>query len=151
MKDFLKHIKWYALCASICLILGFIGGMLFNYPFAPSDKEIQKQVKVIQISGEDIEHHNFKVEKDKITFTTQSQGVGVIQTEIPKVIIPEAKYWMERVNCVQLTVGALYADQQFNALYGVGYYRRWGRFSAGGSVLLARKYFGAQIGGQIWF
>lgn len=133
--------------------VGAIAGGIFVYlmltpdPPGPSGNT----VSVTQVSGDTIEHENLTTTGNSVTFTTTAAGAGVIHTEIPKTLIPEARYWMEKTNAVSLSSGYDLARQQQITLM---YWRRWGFLSAGIGLQARigdRVEPGVAIGGMWWF
>lgn len=117
-----------------CGVALFIGGCFTGYflglPEKPVDNEIL--VNTTQLSGDKIEHSDFEVTRNDIIFRTVSSGQGEIQTVIKKEIVPEAKYWIDKVNIVQVSF-----DHRYN-LSGA-YLRRFGVFAVGGGVSIPLK------------
>lgn len=130
---------------------GALAGALLSaviiFSFFKEESFTPEEVTVTQVSGEKITHSKFDYKKGTIKFSTVADGKGEIVTEIPKVNIPEARYWMQ--NNHALMGELLLTDRR---IYGVSYMRRWNNFSAGGGVLLSeQKFEGIKVQAQYWF
>lgn len=131
----------------ICFIAGLLSGLLVILLFRNPDQVPLKDVKVTQISGENITHTSFDYNrKDRISFITEATGKGKALTEIPKTNIPEARAWMEKTSGVQGNV--MYYDHM---VFGISYWRRYGSFSVGAGLLGSTEGLGIQAGAQYWW
>lgn len=128
------------------ILIGITVTLVLIY-FLKTPESAVKDVKVTQVSGEKIEHSGFNYKGSSITFGTEAQGKGKIITEIPKTNIPEARYWMENTNAVDIEM--LLVDCR---IYGLSYLKRWNNFSVGGGVLVSEEKFeGIKVQAQYWF
>lgn len=127
-------------------LLGFISaGILFFY-LKPEPLPIE-DIKIEQISGEKIAHKNVEYSSGAISFITESEGKGVISTEIPTDRIPEVQSWNNNIHTLQIEF--LLTDKRN---YGLSYMRRWNNFAIGGGVLLSdEKFEGVKLQAQYWF
>ena len=89
------------------------------------------QIVTRQISGAPIYHTDIRDRGKVTTFTTTAEGPGVIQTDFPKIMIPEARKWMEAVHGVSALVG--YSARGTKSVEGI-YSRRWGSAALSGGI-----------------
>ena len=136
----------------ISFLVGVISGALSVYYFAVhKDMQTDDQVIVKQISGEKITHDNFDFGGSNITFKTESEGKGEIETSIPKSLIPEAYDWMNRVHSVTFSIGYKSDNDKQSIYYGVMYGYRMGRITLGGGIDFASDLFGLKVSaGYVW-
>lgn len=126
-------------------LIGIISGsaamyfLLNQHPAFKSD-----EIKVTQISGEKIYHNDFNISGDTIKFKTISDGKGEIETDIPKMLIPEAANWMNRVQSVTLTYGYKFDRYGVDPYVGVLYSYRFGRVTLGGGTDLSYDFIGVK-------
>lgn len=110
-------------------------------------------VKVTQIFGEKISHSDFKTSGSAVEFTTTAEGDGVIKTEIPKMMIPEALAWLTYNHGV--SIGVMYQYDflvhQFRPTYMLGYSYRFSRVSVGLGVCGSQNSAGVCGSGSYWF
>jgi hypothetical protein len=113
----------------------------------------EESIKTTQISGEKILHSNLKTSGSNIEFMTQAEGAGVIKTEIPKMMIPEAKAWMMYNHGV--SVGIMYQYDflvhQFRPTFMLGYSYRFSRVALNLGVCGSQNSVGGSVGGSYWF
>ena len=136
---------------TVSFLVGFAAGLSILFFMDRTEPDIIEKVKVRQISGEKINHKDFKMKRNSITFITESEGKGIIETEFPKTIIPEARAWLQRNNGIQLDYTVLYHDNQFHQIYGIGYLRRFRSFAAGLGIKASKDHFGLNATIQYWF
>ena len=142
--------------ARIAAISGILGALIagvavYVWTLPESSPEAGKSVSVRQISGAPISHSDLRIGSDTVTFTTTADGPGVIQTDVPKLIIPEARYWMQRTSGISAVVGYDLARQSH---FSVMYWRRWGSLALGAGAMATvggRIEPGVQIGAMIFF
>ena len=142
--------------ARIAAISGLLGALIagvavyvWTLPGRPPDA--RKTVNIRQISGEPITHSDLRIGRDTVTFTSTADGPGVIETAVPKDIIPEARYWMQRTSGISAVAGYDLARQSHFSLM---YWRRWGSMAIGAGAMASvgeRIEPGVQIGAMIWF
>lgn len=131
-----------------CILIAFSSGCITGYILGlPDNDNTGNPVKTLQISGETIKHTPIKVNKNTIEFNTIADGQGEINTEIEKIVVPEARMWIEKVHCVQVSVDT---KKELH----VSYLRRFGVFAIGGgiSATLSEELQPALfVTGQYWF
>lgn len=132
----------------VVLIFSTATGFFIGYSYA-KPKPIKRGIQTTQISGEKIRNLNFRNQGDSISFTTVADGKGVAQTTIEKTVIPEAKYWIKKTNCFQISY---YSDYRI----GTAYLKRFNSYSIGAGVVfpikeLKTEKFSLFISAQIWF
>ena len=133
---------------TLSFLAGAVAGSIAVYFYLQKDTPVGNEVVVRQISGERIDHDNFNFRGNTITFQTASQGVGVIETEIPKLLIPEAYNWMKRVHTLTFSIGL---DNRQSAYYGIMYGYRINRITLGGGMDLGNNFFGIKASvGYCW-
>jgi hypothetical protein len=132
--------------------IGALAGVLLTIYFFNQDENYSvNSMSVKQISGDAIEHTKFSTTGSNISFTTTSHGSGVIETQIPKNMIPEAKNWIERINGISF-VGGYSLNRQSS--YSVMYWRRFNRISIGAGMqatIGSRIDPGVCLGGMWWW
>ncbi|MCL2154170.1 MAG: hypothetical protein FWH53_00755 [Leptospirales bacterium] len=137
------------------VITSFIIGLLAGsasvyYFFSHQDVQNSDTVTTRQISGEKITHDNFNFGGSNISFTTISDGIGEIETDIPKSLIPEAYNWMNRVHSLSVSFGYKF-DNEASLYYGIMYGYRIGRVTVGGGIDFANDFFGTKVSvGYVW-
>ena len=132
----------------VSFIAGIVVGLVSVYFFQKKDNYTGSEVVVRQISGEKITHDNFNFRGGNITFKTTSLGAGVIETDIPKALIPEAYNWMNRVHTLTFTLGLTNTQTPY---YGIMYGYRMGRLTLGGGIDFGSNLFGVKVAvGYCW-
>lgn len=133
--------------------VGFVIGVIIagiSFYFITLDPDIKsKEILVKQISGEKINHKDYSFKGKVIKFTTQSEGKGVIETEIPKDNITEVINWNHRVHGFGVNVGMIYHNGII-FMAGPVYEYRWKNISFNVSILAGKSesgYAGEIIGG----
>ena len=110
-----------------------------------------EKIKVKQISGEKVFHDDFDLSGDSINFKTISDGKGEIETEIPKMLVPEAANWINRVQSVTFTYGYKFDSTGVDPYIGVLYAYRFGRVTLGVGVDLSYDFIGVKAAaGFVW-
>lgn len=143
----MKRLRNYTLVFLIGLMAGSVGMYWYHLPAAGGEDQ---GVTVTRLKGERIAHHDIKINRNSITFRTTAEGKGEALTEIPKRLVPEAREWMDRVNAVQVTA-ALEFNDGFFPEYGVMYWRRFGRISAGAGARGSARSAALEAGVMVWF
>lgn len=142
--------------ARIAAISGLLGALIagvavYVWTLPGRHTERRETVNIRQISGEPITHRDLRIGRDSVTFTTTAAGPGIIETDVQKTIIPEARYWMQRTSGISAVVGYDLARQRHISFM---YWRRWGSFAlgAGGMATVGTRIEpGVQIGAMLWF
>lgn len=105
-----------------------IAGGFFFYAYTLPDRNTTAQTTVKHISGEQLTIERTKIERDTVNIVTSYPGRGESEIVIVKRDIPEARYWIERVNSVSFVAGYDLARESYlQAMY----WRRFGFFSFG--------------------
>lgn len=134
----------------IVFVSGVIVGILTMFYFFSENTTDLKKVKITQISGEEIDHADFSYKGNNITFYTESQGKGKIKTEIPKVNIPEARNWIQKINAVSVQCSIPFNRSEY--IYNISYWRRFGVFSLGAGLNFStKKIDGISCNAMVWF
>lgn len=133
-------------------LIGIVSGSAaMFFLLNPQSAFESEEIKVKQISGEKISHDDFNFSGDSIKFKTISDGKGEIETEIPKMLIPEAASWMNRVQTMTLTYGYKFDRYGGDPYIGVLYTYRFGRISLGGGVDLSYDFIGVKAAAScVW-
>ncbi len=144
MKSFKKNL--------VIFITGLgVGAILFGLITSLKNNQPLDDVKTTRVSGADISHKDFKYSESKISFRTEAAGKGVAITEIPKKNIPEARAWLNYVNGISGTITVYYSGYEWENLYNLTYWRRFGRFSLGTGINAGANKIGVTVGGMYWF
>jgi len=143
----MKRLRNYTLVFLLGLLAGSAGMYWYGLPEAGGE---DTGVTVTRLTGERIAHHDIKIQRNSITFRTTAEGKGEALTEIPKRLVPEAREWMDRVNAVQVTA-ALEWSGGFFPEYGVMYWRRFGRLTAGAGARGSARSTALEAGVMVWF
>jgi hypothetical protein len=116
------------------VIAGMILGVLTGwYLFRGKEIPAKGEVETRQISGEKIEQKDWKFKGNTITFRTEAQGKGVIETTIPKSLIPEVVAYEKYIHAVEATTGLEYRGGRWVPTFAGKYWRKMGdRLSFGG-------------------
>ena len=121
--------KHCAISAVAGLIIGGVSVYLLTLKEARSTGD--KSVTVSPVWGGPINHSGWTYTPGKLSFTTTADAPGEIKTDIPASMIPEARYWMTKVNSVSVFAGYdLARETTITAVY----MRRFGVFSVGGGL-----------------
>ena len=108
-----------------------IAGGFFFYVYTLPDRKTTAQTTVKPISGEPLTIERTKIERDTVNIVTSYPGRGESEIVIVKRDIPEARYWIERVNSVSVVAGYDLARESYlQAMY----WRRFGFFSFGAGL-----------------
>jgi len=127
--------------ASVGFVIGvIISGISFYFITLEPDTPF-KEISVKRISGEKISHKDYSFKGKVIKFTTQSEGKGVIETEIPKDNIPEVMNWNHRVHGFGVNIGTVYHNELI-FMAGPAYEYRWKNVSFNTSILIGRSELG---------
>ena len=110
----------------------------------------------IEGAGEKIKHSRWRFKGKNLTFRTTAKDKGATITKVDKKLIPEVRYWNERVNAVQVNYIGAIEDGRYYHGASLLYYRRFGMFAIGGGLFIResdenRICFGVQAGGMVWF
>lgn len=145
----MKSIKTIAISSVAGILVGASGMYYFMHP----QTSVTHEVITSQISGAKIEHRDFTYGGDAVRFTTESQGVGVIATAIPKANIPEAALWMNATHGLMGQVGYLYgySERKWYPQYSMMYMHRVGRLQIGAGPVFSQYSVGAQAAVMLWF
>lgn len=149
---------------AIGLIIGISSAFLVYHFTKPMADETQKaKIITTQIAGEEIKHDNWSFKGQDIVFQTEAKGPGIIKTEIPKALIPEAASWMTKNQAIQIQFIYL-VDLSIRPLsatpyLSVSYWHRFNSLSIGGGPVVALDYrtlkpllnWGLNAGIMIWF
>ncbi len=136
---------------SLSILLGVIIGVASVFIYSDRPENSPASISVIQKSGSTIAHSSWDFKGPSISFSTDAEGRGSIDTTIPKTMIPEARAWMSKVHGLQFNFYYHYFDSRFNTVYGLSYWHRWGSVAIGGGVVAGAGSFGVQSGAQIWW
>ena len=118
--------KHCAISAVSGLIIGGVSVYLFT--IRESRTNIDKTPSVSTVWGGPIFHSEWTYTPGKLSFTTTADAPGEIKTDIPASMIPEARYWITKVNSVSVFAGYdLARETTITAVY----VRRFGVFSIG--------------------
>lgn len=121
--------KHCAISAVAGLLIGGVSVYMFTLSEARSVGD--KSVTISPVWGGPINHSGWAYTPGKLSFTTTADAPGEIQTDIPASMIPEARYWMTKVNSVSIFAGYdLARETTITAVY----MRRFGVFSIGGGL-----------------
>ncbi len=117
-----------------------------------NNKEINESlISTKHVAGAKILHHNWIQDKHRVSFITESFGKGKIETSFPKTIIPEAKSYIERIHCLQVTYSGIFVNNEYHHGASISFWRRFGKISVGGGVQFSSGSVGFNIGSQIWY
>ena len=103
------------------------------------------------ISGAPLVVERTKIEKETVNITASYPGAGSSEIIIAKTDMPEARYWIEKVNGVSFVGGYDLSRQSY---LQVMYWRRFGVFSigAGASARIGERIEpGALVGVSYWW
>jgi hypothetical protein len=137
----------------VIFICGVIAGGAVMWTVMKPPKGTPDEVTVKSISGQPVVHRDFNYKGKDISFITESKGIGISSTHIPKRNMPEARAWMDFVHSISVQ-GSLMYDYNFGAwetIYQVNYWRRFGRVSLGCGLSAGKHHVGVNIGGMVWF
>jgi hypothetical protein len=141
--------KHCAISAAAGLIIGGVSVYLFTLKEARSGGV--KSIAVSPVWGGPINHSGWTYTPGKVSFTTTADAPGEIRTDIPAAMIPEARYWMTKVNSVSVIAGYdLARETTITAVY----MRRFGVFSVGGGLsarIGERIESGIVLSASYWF
>lgn len=131
------------------IIIGIISMIIFF-----KHNELTDSIKTIetkQISGKKITHTNWDFKGKNIFYKTESEGKGVIETKIPKILIPEFNEWENKNNIIQISLLYLPYEDTTHSPIGISYLKRRGTFCFGGGVIFSKEILGLQVSGQYLF
>jgi hypothetical protein len=111
-------------------------GAMYFIPKLIPDKSLDA-IKITQLAGEKITHRDYDFKGKTITFITESEGKGKIKTEIPKTLIPEARYWMTKLDGIEVSAFLLYQNKLLTPYYNLGYWHRFGSVCIGPGVVFS--------------
>ena len=131
----------------VIFITGITVGATGMYLLTPHQTQnVKDNITTTQLEGEKIKHKDWSFTGKTVSFKTESEGVGVVETEVKKSVIPEAYNWMYRKNILQEEIGIEWNINHFNRIYSLSYYRRWNRLAFGGGIIGGSDNVGIKAG-----
>lgn len=128
-----------------CLTIGIVwAAIFFSHLKNNSDSPTTKQ-----LYGKKIIVSDFKYNGNQIEFKTTAEGIGAAITTVPKINIPEYKYWKEKNN---ILIASYIGNIKFITKPGfeICYMRRIGQFGFGGGVGYNNGFF-IKVSGMFMF